>query len=350
VDAHLPGSSGLELCRRLRDTPTLAGLAVALFSSWERPGDIAAGLEAGADFLLAKDLLAQPEAWRDRIGEILTSADSQPPSILVSCLQGLSPAQPMDKWFEAINQALRHSTVTRLGRDVLRVLVRRAARRGQLLPDEAAEWLLSGDLTRGRAKLGEAGSADTLQAFAFALLEQLCRLGGTAVSEPFRVALGDALARPMLAVPMKPVHAILLVEDNPADIKITQRALEGSSGAVELIVVRDGQEALDYLLRQGAFADHAGWRSPDLILLDLNLPRLTGLQLVERIRATPELKAVPIVVLTTSRRSEDVRQTYAAGANTYIAKPQDFGRFVEVLRTIQSYWLDTALLPPGSRE
>jgi len=144
---------------------------------------------------------------------------------------------------------------------------------------------------------------------------------------------------------MKPRHTILLIEDNPADIKITQRAVRESSLPVELIVVRDGQEAVDYLLRQGAYAETTGWRSPELILLDLNLPRLTGREVLERIRSTPNLKAVPVVVLTTSRRKEDVQEVYAAGANTYIEKPPDFARFVEVLRTIHRYWLDTALLP-----
>lgn len=144
---------------------------------------------------------------------------------------------------------------------------------------------------------------------------------------------------------MKPVHAILLVEDNPADVKITQRAVRESGIPVDLLVVRDGEEAVDYLLRQGSHAADASWRCPDLILLDLNLPRLTGREVLERIRAHPALKAVPVLVLTTSRRQEDIQTMYAAGANTYLEKPQDFARFVEVLRTIQSYWLDTALLP-----
>ncbi|HZY88629.1 MAG TPA: response regulator [Gemmataceae bacterium] len=147
---------------------------------------------------------------------------------------------------------------------------------------------------------------------------------------------------------MKPVHAILLVEDNPADIKITQRALKESGTPVELFVVRDGQEAVDYLLRQGRHVGDDVWRSPDLILLDLNLPGMTGREVLERIRNTPALRTVPVLVLTTSRRQEDVHDMYAAGANTYIEKPQDFGRFVEVLRTIERYWLDTALLPPSS--
>jgi len=147
---------------------------------------------------------------------------------------------------------------------------------------------------------------------------------------------------------MKALHAILLVEDNPADVKITQRALRDAASPVELLVVRDGQEAVEYLLRQGAYAGQPDWRRPDLILLDLNLPRLNGLQVLERIRATPSLRATPVVVLTTSRRQEDVQQMYAAGANTYIEKPQDFNRFVQVLQTIERYWLGTALLPPMS--
>ena len=148
---------------------------------------------------------------------------------------------------------------------------------------------------------------------------------------------------------MKTAHAILLVEDNPADVLITQRALRDSGLSVELLVVRDGQEAVDYLLRQGEHAKRDGWRSPDLILLDLNLPRLNGRQVLERIRARAELKAVPVLVLTTSRRQEDVQELYEAGANTYIEKPQDFARFVQVLQTIQRYWLEMALLPPPAR-
>jgi CheY-like chemotaxis protein len=144
---------------------------------------------------------------------------------------------------------------------------------------------------------------------------------------------------------MKPPHAILLVEDNPAEVKITQRALRESEFPVELLVVQDGQEALDYLLRQGKHAGDAGWRCPDLILLDLNLPGLTGREVLERLRATPALRAVPVVVLTTSGRPEDIQDMYTAGANTYIQKPQDFARFVQVLRTLETYWLGTALLP-----
>ena len=145
---------------------------------------------------------------------------------------------------------------------------------------------------------------------------------------------------------MKPARAILLVEDNPADVKITQRALRESGVPVELIVVRDGQEAVDYLLRQGRYAGHEDRVMPDLVLLDLNLPRLDGRDVLARLRATEQFRSVPVVVLSTSRRLEEVHDLYAAGANTYIEKPQDFNRFVEVLQIIQRYWLDTAILPP----
>jgi two-component system, chemotaxis family, response regulator Rcp1 len=129
---------------------------------------------------------------------------------------------------------------------------------------------------------------------------------------------------------------------------ITQRALRDGGLPVDLLVVRDGQEAVEYLLREGPHAADPQWRQPDLILLDINLPRLTGLQVLERIRSSPTLRATPVVVLTTSRRQEDVYQMYAAGANAYFEKPQDFNRFVEVLQLTQRYWLETALLPPPS--
>ena len=148
---------------------------------------------------------------------------------------------------------------------------------------------------------------------------------------------------------MNAAHAILLVEDNPADVEITRRALRESAAPVELIVVRDGQEAVDYLLRQGRHAATTNWRLPDLILLDLNLPRLTGREVLSACGRPSNFRSVPVVVLTTSTRPEDVRELYAAGANTYIEKPQDFRHFVEVLQTIRQYWLDTALLPPGRR-
>jgi CheY-like chemotaxis protein len=145
---------------------------------------------------------------------------------------------------------------------------------------------------------------------------------------------------------MKDTHAILLVEDNPADVQITRRALRESRVPVDLIVVRDGQEAVDYLFRQGSHANNAGWRRPDLILLDVNLPRLTGREVLQRLRAASTYRIVPVVVLSTSHRQEDIQELYQAGANTYVEKPQDYARFVTVLQVIQNYWLATAILPP----
>src|SRR5262249_19590029 len=138
----------------------------------------------------------------------------------------------------------------------------------------------------------------------------------------------------------------LLVEDNPADVKITQRALAQLDGPAELVVARDGQEALDYLLRQGHHAA-APWSSPDLIVLDLNLPRLTGIDLLRQGRALPALALRPVVALSTARLPEDVRDAYAAGANAYLVKPHDFDHFVEMLRRVQQFWLEMAVLPPA---
>jgi CheY-like chemotaxis protein len=143
----------------------------------------------------------------------------------------------------------------------------------------------------------------------------------------------------------KPSPALLLVEDNAADITITQRALREHNLAVDLIVARDGQEALDYLLRQGAHAQSPTWRCPDLVLLDLNLPRVPGREVLEQLRCQPPLRWLPVVVLSTSTRAEEVREAYAAGATTYFEKPRDFHRFANLLQLICHYWLDEALLP-----
>jgi two-component system response regulator len=153
------------------------------------------------------------------------------------------------------------------------------------------------------------------------------------------------------------LHSLLLVEDNPADVKIMQRALTQTASRIELVVVADGQEAVDYLLRQGKYArreavagkggkkEGTAWRRPDLIVLDLNLPRLTGIEVLRQIRAVDHLCLTPVVVLSTSRQPEDVCAAYAAGANTYIEKPYDFDRFVEIMRTILQFWLEMAVLP-----
>jgi CheY-like chemotaxis protein len=144
---------------------------------------------------------------------------------------------------------------------------------------------------------------------------------------------------------MKPTPVILLVEDNPADVQLIQRTLREGPGTVELVCFADGQQAVDYLLRPETGGNGGDRRAPDLILLDMHLPGLPGREVLERLRAAPQFRGVPVVVLTASGQTEDVRAMYAAGANTYIEKPQDVGRFAEVLRTIRLYWLQTARLP-----
>ncbi|HZW29072.1 MAG TPA: response regulator [Isosphaeraceae bacterium] len=138
---------------------------------------------------------------------------------------------------------------------------------------------------------------------------------------------------------------ILLVEDSRADAKIIERALREGEIAHRLTVIPDGRHALDYLfsLRE----DSAGSdRQPDLILLDLNLPGLDGCQVLSQIKSDPDLRMIPVIVLTTSQRDEDILQTYQAGANTYIPKPAEYSRYCELVATLRDYWINTALKVP----
>ncbi len=138
---------------------------------------------------------------------------------------------------------------------------------------------------------------------------------------------------------------ILLIEDSRADARIIERALREGAVPHRLTVVTDGRQALDYLhglLDDGAAPD----RTPDLILLDLNLPGIDGHQVLARIKNDSRLRVLPVVVLTTSCRDEDVIQTYQAGANTYIAKPAEFAHYLVLVSTLRAYWLETALRAP----
>jgi CheY-like chemotaxis protein len=138
---------------------------------------------------------------------------------------------------------------------------------------------------------------------------------------------------------------ILLIEDSRADAKIIERALREQAVPHRLTVLPDGRQALDYLF--GLLDDPAELdREPDLILLDLNLPGLDGHQVLGRIKADPRLRILPVVVLTTSCRDEDVIQTYQAGANTYIPKPAEYSGYRHVVSALRTYWLDTALKVP----
>jgi CheY-like chemotaxis protein len=138
---------------------------------------------------------------------------------------------------------------------------------------------------------------------------------------------------------------ILLVEDSRADAKIIERALRESNVAHRLTVIPDGQHALDYLFGLRDKDDEAE-REPDLILLDLNLPGIDGCQVLSRIKSDPYLRMIPVVILTTSNREEDILQTYLAGANTFIAKPAEYPSYRDLVATLRTYWVDTALKVP----
>jgi len=139
---------------------------------------------------------------------------------------------------------------------------------------------------------------------------------------------------------------VLLVEDNPRDVRLTKRAFEQANVPHELRVVRDGDEALAYLHREGDYAAADSSPRPDMILLDLNLPRMGGHELMQHVRQDLRFRQVPIVVLTTSGRPDDVRQAYDNGANAYLLKPVEFSRFTEVIGHLASFWLETVELPP----
>ena len=132
------------------------------------------------------------------------------------------------------------------------------------------------------------------------------------------------------------------------DVKIIERALREGNVQHRLTVIHDGRQALDYLLELHD-ADDPDEREPDLILLDLNLPGIDGCQVLSTIKTDPFLRTIPVVVLTTSRREEDVLQTYQAGANTYIQKPSEYPRYRDLVMTLRQYWHETALRPPHQR-
>jgi chemotaxis family two-component system response regulator Rcp1 len=136
---------------------------------------------------------------------------------------------------------------------------------------------------------------------------------------------------------------ILLVEDNMADARLTVEAFKTSTLGHSLRHTQDGVEALEFLRRQGKFAEA---RRPDLILLDLNLPRKDGRQLLVEIKGDQDLRRIPIVVLTTSQAQEDILKAYSLYANCYICKPVEFDDFTRIIKSIEDFWLSTVRLPP----
>jgi two-component system response regulator len=132
---------------------------------------------------------------------------------------------------------------------------------------------------------------------------------------------------------------ILLVEDNPSDIELTKRALAKSRIANEVVVAEDGQEALDYLFGNGQYAGRDVSVLPALVLLDLKLPRVEGLDVLRQIRAEPRTSRLSVVILTTSKEEQDIAQSYDLGANSYVRKPVDFTQFAQAIDHLGLYWL-----------
>ncbi|RZA33665.1 MAG: response regulator [Lysobacteraceae bacterium] len=141
---------------------------------------------------------------------------------------------------------------------------------------------------------------------------------------------------------------ILLVEDNPHDLELTLIALSKSQLANEVVIVRDGAEALDYLHRRGEFADRVVG-NPAVILLDLKLPKVDGLEVLKEIRDTEGLRSVPVVMLTSSKEEQDVLRSYELGVNAYVVKPVDFTEFVRAIADLGIFWAVLNEPPPGSR-
>ena len=139
---------------------------------------------------------------------------------------------------------------------------------------------------------------------------------------------------------------ILLVEDNPDDEALTLRALKKNNIGNTVVVARDGAEALDFLLCTGAYADRDPHDKPQVILLDLKLPKVDGLEVLRRIRADPSIRTLPVVILTSSKEEQDIVNSYLMGVNSYIRKPVDFIQFVEAIRQLGLYWLVLNEAPP----
>ena len=135
---------------------------------------------------------------------------------------------------------------------------------------------------------------------------------------------------------------VLLVEDDPGDVLMTREAFEHNKVRNRLSVVADGVSALEFLRKEG---EHAGAPTPDLVLLDLNLPRMDGREVLEAMKSDPHMRSIPVVVLTTSEAEEDVIRSYSLHANAYVTKPVDFDRFIDVVRQIDEFFVEVVRLP-----
>ncbi len=146
---------------------------------------------------------------------------------------------------------------------------------------------------------------------------------------------------------MKQAPVILLVEDNPDDVELTRVALEETRVTNRLIVVNDGEQALDWLWCTGRHADRDPCLLPSLVLLDLKLPKVSGLEVLERLRGDPSTRRLPIVILTSSKEEKDVVRGYDQGANSYIQKPVDYSQFLEAIQQLGIYWMILNEPPPA---
>ena len=142
---------------------------------------------------------------------------------------------------------------------------------------------------------------------------------------------------------------ILLVEDDPNDIELVKRALEKNRVANGLVVVQDGEEALEYLFCQGKYAGRDDNCEPAVVLLDLKLPKVDGLEVLRRLRANERTSYYPVVILTSSREEKDLVEGYRLGANSYVQKPIDFNQFVEAITNLGLYWLVLNIAPPNRK-
>lgn len=143
---------------------------------------------------------------------------------------------------------------------------------------------------------------------------------------------------------------ILLVEDNPDDIALTKRALEKNNIKNEIIIASDGVEAIEYLTATGKYEGRDIYNLPTVVLLDLKLPRMDGLETLKRIRSNEITKLLPVVVLTSSKEEQDILSSYGLGANSYIRKPVDFNKFVDAVQNLGLYWLLLNESPPVKRK
>lgn len=142
---------------------------------------------------------------------------------------------------------------------------------------------------------------------------------------------------------------ILLVEDNPDHAELVLRSLEEIDPTLRVLHLSDGEQALDYLLRRSRFAKPVSSPRPHLVLLDLRLPRVDGLEVLKQIKTTEAIKAIPVVILTTSKAESDSAQAYEHHANSYLVKPEDFGTFAALMQAIRNYWLHLNLPPTPRR-